>query len=168
MAEISRDALARAHTALIPFVAAYGLSLNPEDLDEVAFAVVSHLNTGESLQDIYDSVQRQITEAMPGHNPPDLTKRHNVWIFHGENASFASAVFQDKAHALEWAGKHHLTGTLTEYPVGDGCYDIAVANGDFTPHKPHHGSPRHIATFSPSGTEHIHLRDGQAGLASAS
>jgi hypothetical protein len=41
-------------------------------------------------------------------------------------------------------------------PVGDGCYDIAVAQGRFTPSKPHHGSPKHIAGFSPGWTQHIH------------
>jgi hypothetical protein len=162
MVEISRDALARAHTALVPFVAAYGLPLNPEDLDELAFAVISHLNTDESLQDIYDSVQRQIGEATSSNEAKlSPAKRPTIWIFHGEGAPFASAVFQHTAEALSWANKHHLTGTLTEYPVGDGCYDIAVANGHFTPHKPHHGSPDHVARFSPSRTEHIHLRDGQ-------
>ena len=45
--------------------------------------------------------------------------------------------------------------------MGDGCYDIAVREGHFTPTKPHHGTPNHIAGFSPSRTHHIHVRDGR-------
>jgi hypothetical protein len=49
---------------------------------------------------------------------------------------------------------------LTEYQVGDGCYDLAVREGQFTPTKPHRGSPGHVAGFSPNWA-HIHVRDGQ-------
>lgn len=84
-----------------------------------------------------------------------------VWVFHGEHARFASGVFTDKATALAWAERHQVTGVLTEYPIGDGCYDLAVAHGSFTPSKPHHGSPEHVAGFSPSQTQHLHLRDGR-------
>lgn len=159
MVEHSHDRLARAHTALVPFVAAYGLPLNPEDLDEMAYAVISHLDTDESLQDIFDRVQDQIRQALP--NPADTpnTGRARVWIFHGDGAPFASAVFHNKTTALTWIAHHHVTGILSQYPLGDGCYDIAVAEGRFTPTKPHHGNPQHIARFSP-GAEHIHVRGG--------
>jgi hypothetical protein len=50
-----------------------------------------------------------------------------VWIFHGERAQFASAVFTSEADALSWASTHRVSGIVTEYPVGDGCYDLAVA-----------------------------------------
>jgi hypothetical protein len=83
-----------------------------------------------------------------------------VWIFHGENARFASGVFADRETALEWTDQHRLTGVLGQYPVGAGCYDIAVEQGHFRPTKPHHGSPSHVACFSPGGT-HLHVRDGR-------
>jgi hypothetical protein len=84
----------------------------------------------------------------------------NVWIFHGDGASFAAAVFETQEAGLAWAAKHGVTGILTEYPVGDGCYDIALAEGHFKPSKPDHGSPKHIAGFSPGWTEHIHIDQG--------
>lgn len=83
-----------------------------------------------------------------------------VWIFHGESGQFASGVFEDKASGLEWIARHRLTGLLTEYEVGDGCYDLAVREGRFRNSKPHHGSPGHVASFSP-GLDHVHVHDGQ-------
>ncbi len=83
-----------------------------------------------------------------------------VWIFHGEDARFASAVFTTEADALSWAARHRVSGIVTEYPVGNGCYDIAVERGSFTPSKPHHGSASHVAAFSPGWTRHVHLVDG--------
>lgn len=53
-----------------------------------------------------------------------------------------------------------LTGILTEYRVGDGCYDLAVRAGRFRATRPHHGLPDHVAGFSPDG-EHIHVTDGR-------
>lgn len=83
-----------------------------------------------------------------------------VWIFHGDGASFASAVFSSEAEGRAWAQRHLVSGVLTEYPVGDGCYDVAVREGRFRPSKDHHGSPRHVAGFSP-GLRHVHLREGR-------
>lgn len=83
-----------------------------------------------------------------------------IWIFHGEGARFASGVFTSDEGALEWIARHKLTGILTQYPVNVGTYDQAVENGWFRPSKPHHGTPEHIAGFSPGRTEHMHVRDG--------
>src|SRR5262245_52410183 len=88
------------------------------------------------------------------HDPAGDGRR--VWIFHGDVARLASGVFADKASGLEWAARHNLTGILTEYEIGDGCYDLAARQGRFRNTKPHHGAPEHIAGFSPS-LEHIHL-----------
>jgi hypothetical protein len=82
-----------------------------------------------------------------------------VWIFHGDRAAFASGVFLTHATGLAWAARHRLTGILTEYPVGEGCYDQAVRQGRFRPSKPRHGSPGHVAAFSP-GLRHTHITDG--------
>jgi hypothetical protein len=91
---------------------------------------------------------------------PDSTPPANVWIFHGATASFASGVFAHRDQGLEWIAKHRLTGVLTEYPVGDGCYDIAMRAGHFSPSQPHHGTSAHVAAFSPGYTDHVHVRDG--------
>ena len=82
-----------------------------------------------------------------------------VWVFRGEDARFASSVFEDRDTALQWVARHQLTGTLTQYPLGAGCYDLGVAQGRFTLSKPHHGTAAHIAGFSPAGP-HVHLRNG--------
>jgi hypothetical protein len=84
-----------------------------------------------------------------------------IWIFHGEGARFASGVFTTEDLALEWVARHRLTGVVTQYPVNAGAYDEAIANGWFRPSKPHHGTPTHVAGFSPGHTEHIHVRDGK-------
>ena len=84
-----------------------------------------------------------------------------VWIFHGDRARHDAGVFASKEDALAWVRLHRLSGLLTCYPVGDGCYDIAVRDGYFRPSKAHHDSPEHIAAFSPGWTEHIHLADGE-------
>lgn len=83
-----------------------------------------------------------------------------VWIFHGEGARFAAGVFRSEAEGMAWAASTGVSGILTEYPIGDGCYDIAIRDGHFTPTKPHHGSDEQIAGFSPGWTKHVHIRDG--------
>ncbi|GAA2559505.1 hypothetical protein GCM10010435_33410 [Winogradskya consettensis] len=79
-----------------------------------------------------------------------------MWIFHGDAARFASGVFASREEGLAWVAKHGLTGVLSEYPLGEGCYDAAVAQGRFQPSRPHHGTPSHVAGFSP-GLDHVHI-----------
>lgn len=88
-------------------------------------------------------------------------KQEMVWIFHGEGARFASGVFRSRDEGMAWIAEHRLTGILTEYPLGVGCYDDAIARGLFRPSREHHGTPEHIAQFSPGRTEHIHVADGE-------
>ena len=52
-----------------------------------------------------------------------------VWVFVGEGARFPSGVFASVVEAEAWIGLHGLTGVLTEYPVGEGVYDVAVQAG---------------------------------------
>jgi hypothetical protein len=82
-----------------------------------------------------------------------------VWIFHGEGARFASGVFESHEAALQWVSQHRLTGIVTEYQVGSGCYDFAITQDRFRPTKPHHGTPAHVGGFSPAGP-HVHVRNG--------
>jgi hypothetical protein len=88
-----------------------------------------------------------------------LAGADRVWIFHGEGAAFASAVFRSESDGRAWAARYGVTGILAEYPVGDGCYDVAVWEGRFQPSKAHHGSAGHVMRFSP-GLRHLHMRDG--------
>ena len=84
----------------------------------------------------------------------------SVWLFHATGATFASGVFTIKEEGLDWVRKHGVTGTLSEYAVGDGCYDLAVREGRFAPTKPHHGSASHVGGFSP-GLDHVHVTAGE-------
>jgi hypothetical protein len=40
--DITREQIERGAAALVPFVQAWNLPLNPEDLDELAYAVLTH------------------------------------------------------------------------------------------------------------------------------
>lgn len=88
--------------------------------------------------------------------------RESVWVFHGDSSLHASAIFRTEQDARSWIAQHELSGLLTEYPVGDGCYDIAVRERHFSPNKPHHGSPAHVAAFSPGWTRHVHFENGRS------
>jgi hypothetical protein len=101
--------------------------------------------------------------GVPGLPSEVSERRQRVWIFHGEGAPFASGVFASKAEALDWVAEHGLSGAVTEYEVGGGCYDLAVARGGFRDSRPHHGSPGHVAAFSP-GLDHVHVRDGSSDV----
>ncbi|MFM9925551.1 hypothetical protein VLK31_21355 [Variovorax sp. H27-G14] len=57
-----------------------------------------------------------------------MAQIQEVWIFHGANAKFASAVFHDKDEAVKWIERCGLTGVLTKYPVGISVHEWAVAH----------------------------------------
>jgi len=65
--EPTREQVERGAAALIPFVQESGLSLNPEDLDELAYAVLVHHDSGGSWEDIDRAVREQIAEVRQGH-----------------------------------------------------------------------------------------------------
>jgi hypothetical protein len=87
--------------------------------------------------------------------------RSSVWIFNGDRARYASAVFETAEAGITWAADHRVTGILAEYPYG-GAYDAAVSEGRFTESKPHHGTAEHVAAFGP-GLRHIYLTESQQG-----
>ncbi|WP_422655549.1 DUF7710 domain-containing protein [Lentzea sp.] len=74
----------------------------------------------------------------------DGIARPTIWIFHGDRARYAAGAFTTREAGLAWAAEHYVSGILTEYPIG-GAYDVAVAEGRFTPTRPHHGTPDHVA-----------------------
>jgi hypothetical protein len=92
--------------------------------------------------------------------PAPSAERATVWVFHGDRARHAAGIFHDIEQGLRWARRHLVSGVLAEYPVGDGCYDIAIQGEKFRPSKPHHGTPDHVARFGPGG-QHIHIIDGE-------
>ncbi|MDR6765324.1 hypothetical protein J2W88_000582 [Acidovorax delafieldii] len=86
-----------------------------------------------------------------------------VWVFHGEGASFSSAVFSSKESAEEWILRHEVSGVLTKMPVNVGIYDWVVASGYFSPKYPSQKSPEFIQRFSSAYLEHFHYVSGVSG-----
>ena len=82
------------------------------------------------------------------------TSPQMVWIFHGNPNRHGSAVFRTESDARAWIERNGLEGLLTEYPVGDGCYDIAVGQGSFRPIRAEDGTSDHVAGFAPGRTQH--------------
>ncbi len=88
---------------------------------------------------------------------------NSVWVFSGAsngNFSFPGGVFTERDIAEAWIERHKLTGTLTRYPLNIGVYDWIVAQGSFTPKRPHHNSAEFIGTFSSAIQEHYHYQHG--------
>jgi hypothetical protein len=81
-----------------------------------------------------------------------------IWVFQGNGARFASAVFSNRAAAEEWITLHTLNGVLTAYPLNTGVYEWATREGYFMPKKPI-GSD-FVGTFSSAYQEHYHYADG--------
>lgn len=67
MAEPTRDQLLRGMAALYPFVTAYRLSLNPEDLEEMVYAVLKHAAGLGPFEEITEAVDMQIAAATAAH-----------------------------------------------------------------------------------------------------
>ncbi len=88
-----------------------------------------------------------------------------VWVFNGNRNPFPSGVFSTRAQAEAWIAEHGLSGTLTAYRVDTGSYQWAIAQGGFTPRKPHHTLPDFIANFSSAYQEHYHYYKGLGGEA---
>jgi hypothetical protein len=65
--EPTREQVERGAAALTPFVQEWALSLNPEDLDELAYAVLVHHDSGGSWDDIDRAVREQLAEVRQGH-----------------------------------------------------------------------------------------------------
>lgn len=133
-----------------------GVAGLPPDLSEEQLRSAPMLGSLDALinEDMPDGEEDAFARALDRTVP-------RVWVFHGDGARFASGVFESETDAAAWIARHGLTGVLTEYPVNDGCYDIAVRDGHFRPTRPHHGTAEHVAAFSPGWTRHIHFERGQ-------
>lgn len=85
-----------------------------------------------------------------------------VWVFVGEGARFPSGIFRRFEEAESWIARHGLTGVLTEYPVGQGVYDLAVESGEFIPKKPEQREAKFIGSFSSAKQAHHHYENGSS------
>ena len=87
-----------------------------------------------------------------------------VWLFHASGAQFAGGAFQDVASAESWIAKHSLTGVLTAYPLGEGCFDWAERL-EVIGMKPERlvakrSDPAFVGGFTSAAQEHFHYENG--------
>lgn len=54
----------RGAAALFPFVQRWGLSLNPEDLDEMAYAVLRNYDRKDRDSRVYDAIERDVNAQL--------------------------------------------------------------------------------------------------------
>lgn len=52
----------RAAAALHPFVRRWNLPLNPEDMDEITYAILLHARSDADIDDVVEAVEKQIDE----------------------------------------------------------------------------------------------------------
>lgn len=90
----------------------------------------------------------------------DTSEIRTVWIFIGEGARLPSGVFASRMDAELWIGQHGLSGLLTEYPIGIGVYDWAIANGHFQPKNTEQLLAKFIGRFSSGNLIHVHYEKG--------
>jgi hypothetical protein len=86
-----------------------------------------------------------------------MTADH-VWVFKAERATFPCGVFTGFRTADAWIAKHRLTGVLTQYPLNEGVYDWATANGLFRHTKP--PTPEFVGAFTSHYQKHYHYESG--------
>jgi hypothetical protein len=64
--EPTREQIERGAAALIPFVQEWDLAVNPEDLDEMVYAVLVHHDSAGSWDEIDRAVRDQIADIRRG------------------------------------------------------------------------------------------------------
>ena len=52
-----------------------------------------------------------------------MLPERRVWIFNGVDGQFPGGVFSSRERAEEWIRARCLSGTLTAYPLDEGCFD---------------------------------------------
>ena len=88
-----------------------------------------------------------------------------VWIFHASGARFAGGAFEDTASAEAWIRNHKLSGVLTAYPRGEGCFDWALRSGltgmKLEKLKEKGADPAFVGGFTSAAQDHIHFENGE-------
>ncbi len=83
-----------------------------------------------------------------------------VWVFLGERAQFASAVFSSLETAEACISANGFTGLLTWYPLDETSYDWATRTGVFKPKRDDQKTRAFRQGFT-SGMHHHHYEDGK-------
>ncbi len=92
-----------------------------------------------------------------------IPKRH-VWIFVGAVSGRPGGVFTSLELAEQWIHQNKLSGTLSAYPVDQGCLDWAIEN-QVTNLKAEkleakRVDPDFVGGFSTASQEHYHYENG--------
>ena len=87
--------------------------------------------------------------------------KKSVWLFHGDEGRFSSAVFSTEKFAHDWIQTNKLSGVLTEYPLDQSVYDWAIENNKFEIRRDRHESAQFKQTFTSAYQQHFHYVDGQ-------
>jgi hypothetical protein len=83
MTEPTEQEMHRALAALAPFVRRWRISLNPEDLHELAYAILRHARSNDDLNTITTAVNQQIdhhdanAQRLRATMQADLERRHD-------------------------------------------------------------------------------------------
>ncbi len=84
-----------------------------------------------------------------------------VYVFNGNNSSFASAIFTTKELAVDWITFNKLSGILSVYPLNISLHDWAIQQTFFTPKVEHQKQATFIQNFSTASMEHYHFENGE-------
>ena len=84
-----------------------------------------------------------------------------VWVFEGNDlperhSHHPSAVFSSLRTALEWLGRHRLSGLLTSYVVDEPAFERSLRRGT-VPERQRDGALRQVWA---GGEEHYHVVEG--------
>lgn len=97
------------------------------------------------------------------HMVDHMSDQATIWVFHGEGGHFASGVFSTRERADAWIRTHRLSGTLTAYPLDEGCYDWAMRHDLVTGRARTRGDdPAFVGSFTTAHQQHRHYVDGIA------
>jgi hypothetical protein len=94
-----------------------------------------------------------------------MIPENHIWIFTGAIHHSPGGVFTTVEKAEAWIRANRLSGTLSAYPVDQGCLDWAIEAGavNMKPEKleTKRSDPNFIASFSTASQEHWHYRNGE-------
>ena len=90
-----------------------------------------------------------------------LPEKH-VWIFIEEHGGAPGGVFSSRQLAEQWIRANRLSGTLSAYPLDEGCFDWALRNELVTGTAKTRGNdPVFIGSFTSASQEHYHYEHGE-------
>lgn len=78
LTEPTTEQLIRGASALVPFVTAYNLPLNPENVEEIVYAVLKHAARRSPAEEIAEAVEQQIASEAAAHAAMQESWRRSI------------------------------------------------------------------------------------------